>query len=116
MVSNRSCGSSRFNWSKTIISISSAPDFAVWTEAGFGRAAITQAAFEPVKKFEQNRRGRRAADGHDNPLPQRTPAQQRRSAAGQQQQQGHHRQARAGEQAEHKLGVNLVAQNPVAYT
>src|SRR5208282_3429598 len=85
----RSCRSFFFSSSKismTIISVQFpvAPDFAVGPETAFNPLLVAERMIAPVQKSKNNRRRQRAAGGHHNPLPERTPAEQRLLAAGQQ--------------------------------
>ncbi len=64
--------------------------------------------------METQRCGGRAAERHDQPLPQRPPAQQRLGAQAEQRQDGEERRHGAGGQPQHELGVTLLAQNQIA--
>jgi hypothetical protein len=71
---------------KNVSSCPAPPDFAVGTETVSGLRLVAERVLAPVEQGENDRRRHRAAGDHHQPLPERTPAQQRLLAAAQQKQ------------------------------
>src|SRR5947209_7221876 len=87
-VVTRMCGSFFFSWSKINISHSSPFDLTVRAKTRFPQRPIIQRVGQAIEEAKPKRRHRSAHQAHDQPLPEREPADERLGLRIEQEKQG----------------------------